>query len=855
MATFNSTSLRYKSFCHTNNDLPTPPSSDTRSDHIPDDVNTIMSRTNDDRASIDDVKLQCCCGRPECAYLENNNTLLGGIERDLETAALLGQALLNRHESYVSESQLEHDRLTTYINKLEKERDSLQAANAKIVEENRGLLDQLEYANTSIRDSDHHVKRLEALLRDCEVEAQKLNGVTRRAEELELRILDMEKERVILSSKVEDSQEETRGTIQRWKESVLKVRQLEYEIQRIEWEAKQDRQRHEEIIARLERERSLERELGGAEGRLKGAAALHNLNGKALGNNNVVSHFVRDILQDNANLQAGIAELRQLLHTSNEEVQNLREQILQHQPVEYDTTTLEEIPRPGPLSEQLDWPDAAPKPLQQEVHVHHHYHAKIAGKQHRTPTIRRSSRKRPAFGLGMLPSTPEPSTPSTPLSSSQRIISSPGFPLTLHQPQPRFNRWSMQSGGTASTILSSFPSSPRSYFEHSSSIFDRLEGGEDSSRPTSPESAAGFNEPMYRARNYKGRIEEEFINPLNEEEEEAFVDEPEEIQSNPLLPSEEQTELQVRDFGGQESPSRDLTPKPSQILVTEDQDCSTNRSQMPALQEPEGERDASESEATSTITKPTEIAEQAESYLQPRRDLMTGSSCLTTPDLINIPEIHIRPSHHRSSSHDSLVSISGMDIHLAKRPTTSTSQSSTFLKGNKAYFALSPSAARRLPSAQPLTTVTEFTALGTARSVSADSIALASNASSKPQTPERSVSLSVEALSGIAGLPRPTRQEQQSPPPSGFSSLLGGWVRGKWGVAPTKSNVDLKSPTTPPAPVQSQAATSFLFPSGRAPGINQRGAIAGLRPPRRLPCSGIEVKLVDHDSLKESLAE
>jgi len=91
MATFNSTSLRYKSFCHANNDFPTPPSSDTRSDHIPDDVNTIMSRTNDDRASIGDMKLQCCCGRPECAYLENNNTLLGGIERDLETAALLGQ--------------------------------------------------------------------------------------------------------------------------------------------------------------------------------------------------------------------------------------------------------------------------------------------------------------------------------------------------------------------------------------------------------------------------------------------------------------------------------------------------------------------------------------------------------------------------------------------------------------------------------------------------------------------------------------------------------------------------------------------------------------------------------------------
>jgi hypothetical protein len=90
-APFNSTSLRFRTFCHTNNDMSSPPSIDTRSGHIPDDVDTIMSRTNESRTSNIDAKLQCCCGRPECAYLENNNTLLGGIERDLETAAKLGQ--------------------------------------------------------------------------------------------------------------------------------------------------------------------------------------------------------------------------------------------------------------------------------------------------------------------------------------------------------------------------------------------------------------------------------------------------------------------------------------------------------------------------------------------------------------------------------------------------------------------------------------------------------------------------------------------------------------------------------------------------------------------------------------------
>jgi hypothetical protein len=35
--------------------------------------------------------LRCCCGQPACAYLEHNNAALGGLEKDLETAAKLGQ--------------------------------------------------------------------------------------------------------------------------------------------------------------------------------------------------------------------------------------------------------------------------------------------------------------------------------------------------------------------------------------------------------------------------------------------------------------------------------------------------------------------------------------------------------------------------------------------------------------------------------------------------------------------------------------------------------------------------------------------------------------------------------------------
>jgi hypothetical protein len=37
------------------------------------------------------VSLRCCCGREDCALLEHNHVALEGLEKDLETAARLGQ--------------------------------------------------------------------------------------------------------------------------------------------------------------------------------------------------------------------------------------------------------------------------------------------------------------------------------------------------------------------------------------------------------------------------------------------------------------------------------------------------------------------------------------------------------------------------------------------------------------------------------------------------------------------------------------------------------------------------------------------------------------------------------------------
>ena len=153
------------------------------------------------------------------------------------------QALLTRHESYVAESQQEHTRLDAKIAQLEVDRTALQNANERMVAENKELLSKLETLNDSYKASDNTVKTLEALLHDTEMEVRRLNRLARRAEDLGIRVQEMDKQRAELMQRLADGETESRSTLTRWRESERKVKQLELEVQKIEWEARMDREK------------------------------------------------------------------------------------------------------------------------------------------------------------------------------------------------------------------------------------------------------------------------------------------------------------------------------------------------------------------------------------------------------------------------------------------------------------------------------------------------------------------------------------------------------------------------------------------------------------------------------------
>lgn len=766
------------------------------------------------------------------------------------------QALLDRHESFVKDARAEQARSAAYIVELELERADLQANNESIRIENRDLLDKLEQADAELGAKDERVKELENLLQDCENEVTRLNGLRNLTLDLEHKLEVVERDRAEALQEAQDCRVESRSTIARWRESERKIRELEKEVCRIELKANADLQRHEDIVARLSRGQDPERSLGLSEGRLKPSAAVQTVREDSPREKQVVSNFVRDILQDNVNLQAGIAELRQLLATSNEEVQTLRERVILHQPI------MDESPMSRQSLDDEIAPSLAGSSLsQQQVHVHHHYHP--GTKRARTP-LRRAKQRRvlmPGAGLSSRNSTSSSvcSTPSMRPTQLRTDVSLPPFKLE----QPRDHRWSIQSSNTASTYFSSIASSPHSYLDKGPAIFDRSDCGNESSRPTSPD-LSEINSPLPYPRKHR-----ETNSSLS-----AFIEEDEDIS-----PSE------VPFLNDVKADCIDTSLGGDNVLCNTQEDRTSSTT-------------PSKSNTNSRSFEPGGIpslqSDDDISGVPLLRDTPNMTSMITAMDVPIKTEPHLDldlpPSHRRRNSTDSLVSISGMDIHIAQRPRAAASTALALLSrssgANKHHFAPSPVAAKTRQisgAAQPSAVVTEVAAVS--------------------RSGVDNVSASMMALSGIA------RERAKPVAPSRSSAgLFGGWISRKWGVAPAKSIVDLRSahssslssaaatavapetsksnlisqcstvpeavdtrPSTVPAvkpktdpslmrhlnSTTTQSKTVKDVFGDRSPGINQLGAIPGLAAMLTAKASPVVVnpERVDVDELRDGLSE
>ncbi|PHH92763.1 hypothetical protein CDD83_5387 [Cordyceps sp. RAO-2017] len=409
--------------------------------------------------------LHCCCGRIDCIFLKKNCSVLETVEKDVHTAAQLGQALLARHEAYMADAERDRLELTSRIERLELDKQDLEAVNASKIEENRTLLDQLEALNNTVSDSDTRIKALEASLLSSQQTVRRLEAAAARAADAERHIAILEEEQDRLHHQLRSSKDDARTHAQRFKEAQRGILDMQDQLERMEEEARQERQRHAEVVGRMERQREIDKQLDIAAGRLKGAAATRSLQEQKNGSK-IVGHFVRDLLEDNANLQLGMAELREMLINSNDEIQLLRDQLMHHQPMPSG-----DAGQPPTLHDEL-LPMRDGAKLSQELHIHHHYHAVPKRQEAKKPRKRRQGMVSGAF------TPPASLAPSSPRPSGQwGLVPSPAAPARVSPASghatPVLSRPRHSWGGRSnapSDLSSSAPNSPPS--NSAGAVFD-----------------------------------------------------------------------------------------------------------------------------------------------------------------------------------------------------------------------------------------------------------------------------------------------------------------------------------------------------------------------------------------------
>lgn len=714
------------------------------------------------------------------------------------------QALLVRHEAYVADSERERRQMLANIERLENEKLELEAKNAQTIKENRDLLDQLEQLNESVCGSDAQIQALQDTLRSTEEELQRLASLAARTQLLEAQLFDLEREQSRLQHHLDTKSLDERTAIQRWQKAERTLGDLQDQIDRIEREAREERERHFEVVARMERRMVVEGELSTAAARLKAKA------GQEKGGSTVVSHFVKDILLDNANLQHGILELREMLVNSNEEVERLRDQLRIHQPVS--TSPIQEVPRTT-LDKEIDLETEVLEPVGgQELHIHHHYHGSKPSKNLPKVQAQRRHSKKKRFSLTSGHFDPAPSLNRT---STATILSQTSVTV------PNSHRWSQ-----ATTLgPGSLPSSPVSD-SHRGSMYDRVfsDAAYDSSRPTSPPDSIDMRSPMFGStKSNDFSFDSDSTSHQHRRSRSRSLRPPMMLStvrsaSTPIAMTTKSAALAVistvsspagsyTDNTFALSPTPSMIPEPQAVIPEENEDASI------------------------TTSGDAPVTSQ-EDELENEEDLLS-------------PIIHTRPTLRRHASHESLISISGMDIHtLQSRPAQ-------LLMSNRSRFSTPKNAGSVDPELTPWT-ATAHGSLSQGRADSSDSRSF--------------------LYSTIANQKRGPRKSEG--PPTGKSS--GGWFFGRWGATPTSTST---SPAASPAlrPTSSasrqtdssqdtaKAATSesssakkkaaakpvSTKPKLRPSGVNQNGPIWGFFD--SIPETPTKVVVVDYDA--EALGE
>ncbi|RKF63962.1 hypothetical protein OnM2_022015 [Erysiphe neolycopersici] len=434
----------------------------------------------------------CCCQNSDCTFLKDIFAAFEQLENELRAAAQIGQALLARHKKCVHGTERKHSEMFQKYTQLEIEKKALDEENAKTQETNRWLFNQLEDLNQSVGQSETYIKALEATLDSTRYEFKRLQTLAARTQDLESQLAMLEREQEKLQNTFGTTHELKQKAEQKWKTAERMLVDLQDQMLAIDRETKEERERHAELIAQMKRRRVMERELSLITGRSnRERTTLQNF--KNNGGKNI-SRFVRDLLQENASLQSGILELRDLLICSNDETQMLREQLMEKEASSIYGSKI----RASTLRAELNQRDkSVNRMVPSNFHIHHHYHAPLKRNQNQKVKKKGGIGGKNQLSPLRLPKHKHRRKITDSSTTSQMTLSEFIDPKTSCK-----NQWPEQASQISEIVSSSGPNSPLSFCVKNA-VFDGL-SDICSSGPTSPGSSVDHFSPVFELCNRSG---------------------------------------------------------------------------------------------------------------------------------------------------------------------------------------------------------------------------------------------------------------------------------------------------------------------------------------------------------------
>ncbi|KAI5858798.1 hypothetical protein BZA05DRAFT_382474 [Tricharina praecox] len=334
------------------------------------------------------------------------------------------------------------------LEELESQNAQLEVENEKTLEENKRLLRDLEELNSSMAMSELRVRELQEDLDAAHAELSRISAHAARTAVLEAQLAVLESEQEELRNTITTTKEEERAAVARWKRAERQLAELENQLERIQREHTLERARSKNILERMEQRKLASQRAGTFPTTLAA-------------DKNAISRFMKEILAENGHLQLGVAELRDMLAQSQEEIKMLREKL----EVMGSDHHIQVDSGRSPLSMELarsPSPQSSTTAAGVVVH-HHHYHA-LPGNKGKAikPPLRRPKKKKNISGDHHI--------------DTLRVQ---GFDAASGSSSRAPKRWSTSTGALSSSPTSTF---------RDSSIFDRMDNGDDTSRPTSADS-------------------------------------------------------------------------------------------------------------------------------------------------------------------------------------------------------------------------------------------------------------------------------------------------------------------------------------------------------------------------------